>query len=824
VTNGARGVSTAIVALVIALSGAVAGCTGQSNNAIQPGTPCGPGPLWVADSSPSTTPPTASPLASSGPMYQSTSTIGSAGCVGTIHSSGYLCPSSETTDPDVQVVWDATNVIATVPTSSEPYDIQFTAPSGSPGEHRVVLRCLWDRFEPSKPLPSFTFTLTVVTISLSPDHGRPGSSDGKVAATRVHLAGGGIACRGDNTLIARWDGQTELARGSLKQPYQPYGLDFDVPTKPLPTVGRHTITLRCAGDANAPNITSVIFTVDPAGQPHIQVSPVTAHRNDTLTVTGSGLDCSAESGQHPELVALFDGQLVAQTPKAATVSSPYDTFTVKFRVPDNAKPGDHKVNVRCAGQDRPPTADLRVLIPHQLVKVNVDPPSGAPGTPLQITATGVDCSAEQPTLVVGWSDSSAANPVELGRLDSVSDEFQSYVLKNVRVPDKAVPGMFTIKLWCVWGSASAPLVTVTFQVPKPKLAVTLSPPAGKPGDALKVSVTVANCGAGPVVVQWQGQNSTLYDKAWTDPIPLTLDTVFPSEPGTHTITAHCGSSSADAAAFVPGIAVTPAEGARGVPITVKGLGMRCASVQVAWDGQQLGSATVQNYAFLATYQVPMTGEGGSHTVTATCPASDPPASTAFRVRAPEVSTNPVSGLPSKTVTVTGRYFPTSCQSYHFSLGDQPLSSTNTQPPSDDPAMGRTIIADVAVPDGTPAETTQIQLDCSDDTGTLAVAFAAFTVDRRGAGIRLWEILAALTALALLAVAIWWIRRGPPVLPDGPGGKPTDPPSPAPLVSVAVRPAPAPRGSQPWSVTLRSTRPDQAASAHGYFTDDFGTGS
>jgi hypothetical protein len=732
-TNGGRAASTAVLVLVIALSSAVAACSSPTNSASEQGLPCGPGQEWTANSSQRTTPssttfastpphidlgnelgktaklvsPTAEPTTSapttvSGWTFASTSTVGPAGCVGTIHSTGVACNHDETTHYMVQVYWDDTDLIgkATVDGSSSPYDVDFTVPESSPGEHHIVLRCgAYSTMFP--PTAAFTFMVTVVTVSLSPDHGRPGSSDGKLPATQVHIAGGGIACRGsDNTLLAMWDGGMVVARGPMTQPWQAFGLDFNVPSNPPPTAGRHTVSLRCATDQKGSNITSQIFTIDPPDKPRIQVSPVIAHRNDTLAVTGSGLDCSAPSQPQPAIVALFDGQPVNQTPKAATVSDPYDTFTLKFRVPDNAKPGDHTVNVRCAFQSTPLPEDVHITIPHQPVNVTVDPPSGPPGTPLQITATGVDCSAQTPTLVAGWSDANGANLVELGRLDSVSDEYQSYVLKNLRVPDKAIPGTFTIKLWCVWGSATDPLATVSFPVPVPKLEVVLSPPAGKPGDALKVSVTVGNCGASPVVVQWQGQNSTLYDQTWLDPKPLLLDTAFPSQSGMHTITAHCASISADATAFVPGITVNPADGAHGVPITVTGLGIRCASVQVAWDGQDLGSVTTQDHAFVATYQVPMTGDGGPHTVSATCPA-DPAATAPFRVRAPEVSANPASGSPSKTVTITGHYFPTSCQSYRFSLGDASLPSTNTAPPSDDPAMGRTVTAEVTVPDGTP---------------------------------------------------------------------------------------------------------------------------
>jgi hypothetical protein len=747
-----------------------------------------------------------------------------------IHSTGVACQATEASSSAVYVYWGRTTQIGLMPTPGTQSDISFMVPDAPPGQYPIDLRCDGDR---SRTIASFTFTLTVVTVSLSPDHGRPGSSDGRLPATRVHIAGGGIACRGDdNILLAVWDGGTEVARGPMTQPWQPFGLDFDVPSSPPPTAGRHTVSLRCATDQKGSSITSEIFTVDPPDKPQIQVIPVIAHRNDTLTITGSGLDCSASAQSQSEIVALFDGQQVNQTTKAARVSDPYDTFTVKFRVPDNAKPGDHTVNVRCAFESTPPADDGHITIPHQPVNVTVDPPSGAPGASLQITAAGVDCTAQKPTLVVGWSDPSGAKLVELGRLDSVSDEYQSYVLKGVRVPGSAAPGTFTIKIWCVWGSATAPLATVSFQVPVPKLTVTLSPPAGKPGDVLNVSITVVDCGASPVVVQWQGQNTALYDEPWLDPKPLTLDTAFPSQPGTRAITAHCGSISADATAFVPGITVTPTEGAHGVPITVTGLGMRCASVRVAWDGQDLGSVTVENDAFVATYQVPMTGDGGAHTVSATCPASDPAATAAFRLRAPEVSANPTSASPSKTVTVTGRYFPTSCQSYHFSLGEQSLPSTNTQPPSDDAAMGRTITADVTVPNATPVETTQIRLDCSDDTGiTLASAFTSFNVDRRGFHLPLWLILMGIAVLALLGLAIWWISRGPRAFGGGPGNLRTPERSqenrqthPTALVEVRVGLTRVPRGSHAWSVTLRPTRPNQATSADGYFTDDFGTGS
>src|SRR5262249_24553389 len=156
--------------------------------------------------------------------------------------------------------------------------------------HRIELRCDGDR---TTTIASFTFTVTVVSVSLSPNHGRPGSSDGNVAATRVRIAGAGIACRGgDHNLVALWDGQTDVAHRSMTQPSAPFTRDSDVPGAPLPTAGRHTVALRCSADAKASNLAIEEFTIDPPDKPHLQVSPTTAHRNDTLTVTGSGIDCS----------------------------------------------------------------------------------------------------------------------------------------------------------------------------------------------------------------------------------------------------------------------------------------------------------------------------------------------------------------------------------------------------------------------------------------------------------------------------------------------------------------------------------------------------
>jgi hypothetical protein len=113
--------------------------------------------------------------------------------------------------------------------------------------------------------------------------------------------------------------------------------------------------------------------------------------------------------------------------------------------------------------------------------------------------------------------------------------------------------------------------------------------------------------------------------------------------------------------------------------------------------------------------------------------------------------------------------------------------------------------------------------------TLASAVASFTVDRRGFHVPLWLIFIGIAALALIAITIWWISRAPR-RPDGGSFRradlePSQPKHPQPaLVEVRVGPTRAPRGSQPWRVTLRPTRPNQATSAEGYFTDEFGTGS
>lgn len=223
------------------------------------------------------------------------------------------------------------------------------------------------------------------------------------------------------------------------------------------------------------------------------------------------------------------------------------------------------------------------------------------------------------------------------------------------------------------GAAVAEPVDPTSPSTEETVELTLSPSEGAPGTS--VTATVTGCStdprvsAQPVALQWDG--APLANSAGGFDVP------DDAPPGSHSVTAWCGSTTAEAdftvvASQPPGpatLTLEPGTGSPGARVTLIGRDFFCdndsRSVELVWDSGPLvaDTATDERGEFRATVEVPPDAELGGRTVQASCTEGPHTATATFTVVAdstttaaetsPPVTEPPVAGQLEDDPPVTG---------------------------------------------------------------------------------------------------------------------------------------------------------------------------
>jgi hypothetical protein len=139
---------------------------------------------------------------------------------------------------------------------------------------------------------------------------------------------------------------------------------------------------------------------------------------------------------------------------------------------------------------------------------------------------------------------------------------------------------------------------------------------------------------------------------------------------------------ARAASPSPSITLSPSEAVAGTAVTVDGANFTCRSVDLAFDGTSVGTASSTAKAFSARIPTPIDATFGTHMVTASCPGRKRAAQATFTVRLPSADlavtmTGPLLGGATRSG---------SCSVTVSNLGPDPAGSVFIRF-STDPSVG-----------------------------------------------------------------------------------------------------------------------------------------
>ncbi|HET6211561.1 MAG TPA: hypothetical protein VFE14_01680 [Micromonosporaceae bacterium] len=262
------------------------------------------------------------------------------------------------------------------------------------------------------------------------------------------LLGRGIDCTQQGLELVPLFDEVERphAKVVVSSKYQPFEVAITVP--PDATPGEHRVNVRCASEQQGrPELAKTVVVQAPAvvAPVVLNVSPDRGWRGRQVTITVSGVDCSA--GSPSTVVASVDGAEVGRT--TAPVTNTLVAYPFTGTIPAKAKAGQRQVQVRCAGSPAGTTltaAALRVDVPEVAVK----PRTSRPGGQVAISATGFNCAGPggPGRLLLLWADGT-----ELGHADSSTPD-ESLTSDGI-VPQNARAGVGTLTARCADGSQKA---------------------------------------------------------------------------------------------------------------------------------------------------------------------------------------------------------------------------------------------------------------------------------------------------------------------------------------------------------------------------------
>ena len=346
--------------------------------------------------------------------------------------------------------------------SSDPatggWSAQFAVPaSATNGRHDVTAQC-------GGAIAPSTFTVvSKPTLTVSPDHGRPGTAFTAVAS------GFGL-CR---LMWIRWDHDDPFFAATTSE--TSVRADSTVPSDA--TVGEHTVTALC-GEKPAP----ATFTVVPPDRPSLTLDPVQGGAGRQVTAVLSGF------GQCDAPILRWDGTSLPTDPIDG------ERLVVHFTVPTTTTAGDHQVIAECEHTHSPAATFTVIVTPKPTLTLGTG--HGLPGTQLTVAGTGFDCGADR--VNVRWDDGTRLADASSGAFSDVP----------FTVPSRAATGVHTVTAACAHHpdvNATQPF-TVTSEPatagPPPQLGV--QPGSGHPGDRVRASGDRLPCARrpGPVTLSW----------------------------------------------------------------------------------------------------------------------------------------------------------------------------------------------------------------------------------------------------------------------------------------------------------------------------------
>jgi hypothetical protein len=372
-------------------------------------------------------------------------------------------------DPRVSFSWDNKTTLGSASTTDGTASANLTVPSDSSGQHLVVAECDGEAIL-RQP---FTVAEPASVLTVTPDSG---GLDTQVTATLTntrncvagdHVAGPVQAVT--TGLTPQWDGDDlTISRVRLADNRANTQFDFQVPSGS--GAGRHTVTVMCGStELSAPfEVIVPDLTLTPAqGLPGTSV---------TATATGYG-DC------HPLSFEWDRGPLNGSIGGAGS--------TLGFRVPAEAKTGDHEITATCGTYSASAPFKVAVAVEPTL---NLHPGHGLPGS--TVTASGSGFACREGDVDLRWDGVDSLRAAPAGSFEV-----------SLTVPEAAV-GDHRVVASCrtnpeVTSSQAFTVPSETESTAAPP-TLTLQPASGHSGDVVRATGDGLTCTTptGPVRLAW----------------------------------------------------------------------------------------------------------------------------------------------------------------------------------------------------------------------------------------------------------------------------------------------------------------------------------
>lgn len=312
------------------------------------------------------------------------------------------------------------------------------------------------------------------------------------------------------------------------------------------------------------------------------------------------------------------------------------------------------------------TSTERRTTAHMNLVLNRD--EGYPATHFTGTLTGVSACANAParqenirssrTELFQWDGESL--PPDGGTEGVRTDPATDSATIDFTVPTTAVPGAHEVAVAC-----PSKRVTAQFTVLAPTIVI--KPEQGYTGSSFDATVAgFDRCTPGDMSFQWDGARLEPTNRGADGTFAFTVPGDAPTTP--HSVTASCGSTTAQPASFtvlaapIPTLRLGPPQGTPGssTVATVTGFDpCTPADMSFQWDGTAWPGPASPNPDGTFGLAVPQDASAEEHTVTASCGStSAPPATfTVLAASKPTLTLQPGHGQVGREVTAYGAGFP-----------------------------------------------------------------------------------------------------------------------------------------------------------------------
>jgi hypothetical protein len=393
----------------------------------------------------------------------------------------------------------------------------------------------------------------------------------------------------------------------------------------------------------------------PTGDPRVNISSLSGHSGDLVTVTGTGYGVN-------EFVNIFWDRTSSGSPIAQTRASASGAFSVVVTIPDDL-PGTHLLVGKGASTSGQASRSYLVLPP---TRITLEPLSGATGSATSVTGNGFHRGE---TVQVFWDATGSTGTLLTSTVANDAGEINV----SVTIPSSTSGGHYIVGLGSSSGLKASRTFTITEGTTGPSAPrVALSATSSFVGANITVTGTGYASGES-VEIFWDSTGSTgvllTTVNASGSGEFSTIITIPQTTDGKHLIVGRSTQSGMKPSRSLiiqapPAIEANVSTGEPGSAAVVDGVRFAPQeSVELFWNSTStapLASVGANpDGSFSIGISIPATAPAGPHAVIARGATSGFEATLEFTVSAPPstaISFEPMSGPPGTSVSVTGTGF------------------------------------------------------------------------------------------------------------------------------------------------------------------------